>query len=357
MKIFLDDERDTPSGWVRAYWPDEVIHLLKTEQVTELSLDHDLGDDNRGTGYDVVLWIEEAVITRGFNPPNIRVHSANSSARQKMEQGIKSIYQRAKIMIPKEVEKEIQQRLDVAEMDHGVKVLYAVESGSRAWGFASPNSDYDIRFIYVHPKDWYIAVDLEEKRDVIEYPIYDEIDISGWDIRKALRLFKKSNPSFVEWLLSPIVYRDDGMFAGTARDILDSEYSIEKGIYHYRSMAKTNYRGYLRKDEVPLKKYFYVLRPLLSIMWLEKYREPAPIEFAKLRQMVAKDKTLDEAITHLLERKKVALEKEVAPAIPVLNDFIQSELERLESYNETTEKGISNYSALNQLFHRTLRNQ
>jgi len=91
MKIYLDDERSTPEGWVRAYWPDEVIQLLETEDVQEVSLDHDLGDDDRGTGYDVILWIEEAVFTRGFIAPKIGVHSANSSARRKMEQGIASI--------------------------------------------------------------------------------------------------------------------------------------------------------------------------------------------------------------------------------------------------------------------------
>lgn len=91
MKVYLDDERATPPGWHRVYWPDEAIALLETGQVTELSLDHDLGDDERGTGYDVVLWIEEAVITRGFVPPAMSVHSANSSARQKMELGIAAI--------------------------------------------------------------------------------------------------------------------------------------------------------------------------------------------------------------------------------------------------------------------------
>ena len=91
MKVYLDDERETPSGWIRVYWPDEAIELLKSGKVAEISLDHDLGDDERGTGYDVVLWIEEAVISRGFVPPIIKVHSANSSARIKMELGIKSI--------------------------------------------------------------------------------------------------------------------------------------------------------------------------------------------------------------------------------------------------------------------------
>jgi len=91
MRVFLDDERRTPDGWVRVWWPDEAIALLEGGEVTELSLDHDLGDDERGTGYDVVLWIEEAVATRGFKPPVMRVHSANSSARARMEAGIAAI--------------------------------------------------------------------------------------------------------------------------------------------------------------------------------------------------------------------------------------------------------------------------
>lgn len=91
MKVYLDDDRETPSDWERVYWPDEAIDLLKTGQVTEISLDHDLGDDERGTGYDVILWIEEAVVTQGFSPPKIKVHSANPSAMLKMELGIKSI--------------------------------------------------------------------------------------------------------------------------------------------------------------------------------------------------------------------------------------------------------------------------
>lgn len=96
MKVFLDDERTAPDGWVRVYWPNEAIALLETGGVSEISLDHDLGDDARGTGYDVVLWIEEAVTTRGFMPPKIAVHSANTSARQKMELGIQAIIRHAR---------------------------------------------------------------------------------------------------------------------------------------------------------------------------------------------------------------------------------------------------------------------
>jgi hypothetical protein len=97
MKVYLDDERATPDGWTRIYWPQEAIPLLQSGKVTHISLDHDLGDDERGTGNDVVLWIEEAVFTQGFQPPIITVHSANSSARNKMELGINNIYKQANI--------------------------------------------------------------------------------------------------------------------------------------------------------------------------------------------------------------------------------------------------------------------
>ncbi|MCU7834934.1 MAG: nucleotidyltransferase domain-containing protein [gamma proteobacterium symbiont of Taylorina sp.] len=257
-------------------------------------------------------------------------------------------------MIADSVKKEILKRIRNAEIEHNVKVLYAIESGSRAWGFESPNSDYDVRFIYTHPKDWYVSVDLEEKRDVIEYDIIDEIDINGWDVRKALRLFWKSNPSFVEWLQSPIVYVDDNHFAPQARNLLDSIYSVEKGIYHYRSMARTNYRGYLKSSLVPIKKYFYVLRPLLSIMWLEKYDQPAPIVFDQLRGLVFENQELDEEISKLLQRKKTSKEKEIAPAIPIINKFIDNELNRLEKYGEKTKGQVSSISSLNDLFHEVL---
>jgi uncharacterized protein len=155
-----------------------------------------------------------------------------------------------------------------------VRTLFAVESGSRAWGFESPDSDYDVRFVYVHEPSWYQAVDLEERRDVIEYPIVDDIDLHGWDARKALRLFWKSNPAFVEWIQSPIVYLEQDAFRQKAIEALPTIYRPHNGIYHYRSMAKTNYRGYLQEPTVRLKKYFYVLRPLLAARWIN--RTPLP---------------------------------------------------------------------------------
>ncbi|MYN01260.1 nucleotidyltransferase domain-containing protein [Pseudoduganella sp. DS3] len=248
-------------------------------------------------------------------------------------------------------------RLAAAEAEHNVRILLAVESGSRAWGFASPNSDYDVRFIYAHPSNWYLAVDLEEKRDVIEYEIVDDIDLNGWDVRKALRLFHKSNPAFVEWIQSPILYRSHGGFADGTRQLLPQIYSCENGVYHYRSMAKTNYRGYLRADMVPLKKYFYVLRPLLAVRWLERYGTAAPIEFDKLLHLLEGETELLDAIAALLEKKKAAPEMGLSEPVPCLNRFIESELERLERPEVSRFQRGDVSTGLNQLFHAVLAEQ
>lgn len=258
-------------------------------------------------------------------------------------------------MIDSSIREDIQSRLKMTEKKYDVKILMAIESGSRAWGFASPNSDYDVRFIYANKPDWYLAVDLEDRRDVIEYPIVDDIDLNGWDVRKALKLFWKSNPAFVEWIQSPISYIDDGTFRDEALKLLPEIYSPEKGIYHYRSMAKTNYRGYLREEMVPLKKYFYVLRPLFSIQWLEKYGTAAPIEFEKVLSLVSDNQLLDE-IHLLLERKKVSEEKMLAPAIPVLNRYIERQLERLENIKLPKTDRSMEMVQLNELFHKVLGN-
>ncbi len=258
-------------------------------------------------------------------------------------------------MIPEEIRVEIMRRLAAVEEKEGVRILLAIESGSRAWGFASPNSDFDVRFIYARPQDWYLAVDLEDKRDVIEYPIVDDIDLNGWDVRKALQLFWRSNPAVIEWIKSPINYIDKGDFKAGMQELLDSVYTLEKGIYHYRSMAKTNYRGYLMAEMVPLKKYFYVLRPLLATRWIETYRTAPPIEFSALLHLLPKEDGLLEEIQGLLERKKVALEKELAPRIDKLNAFIEAELARLESFSVEKEEKAGGMEQLNGLFRQMVR--
>ena len=234
-------------------------------------------------------------------------------------------------MIAEDVRAEILRRISAAEREHGVRVILAVESGSRAWGFESPNSDYDARFIYVHEPDWYLSIDPEARRDVVEYPIVDEIDLNGWDVRKALRLFARSNPTFVEWIQSPIVYIERGGFAAAARRLLPDVYSCARGIHHYRSMARTTFRNHLKADPVSLKKYFYVLRPLLSVRWLERYSAPAPIEFRKLLPLIDGEPALAADIDRLLETKRAASQAGLLRPVASIHAFIERELERLET--------------------------
>ena len=233
-------------------------------------------------------------------------------------------------VIPVDVRAEIVRRLELAEREHGVKILLAIESGSRAWGFWSPNSDFDVRFIYVRPRDWYLSVDLEDKRDVIEYPIVDDIDMNGWDLRKALRLFLRSNPAFVEWIQSPITYVESGPFRDAIRALLPVVFSPERGRHHYRSMAKANYRDFLRADLVPLKKYFYVLRPVLARRWIDRFQSAAPIEFERLLAMIEGEAEILGSIATLLEKKRAAPELGLAERVDVLNAFIESEIERAD---------------------------
>ena len=256
-------------------------------------------------------------------------------------------------MIRAPVREEILRRIHAAETEHRVRVLLAVESGSRAWGFESPNSDFDARFIYVHNRDWYLSID--DKRDVIEYPIVDDIDLNGWELRKALRLFRSSNPAFVEWIQSPIIYLERGPFAMMCRNLLPDVYSCVRGVHHYRSMAKTNYRGYLRESMVPLKKYFYVLRPLLSVRWLEAYGKPAPIEFGKLLHLIESKRELTSAIHDLLASKRAAPEMGLSPQVPSIQSFIEVELERLENlHQEPWQAAPEATERLNDLFVRCL---
>lgn len=257
-------------------------------------------------------------------------------------------------MISLEIRDEILKRLKRIEEIENVRIVLAIESGSRAWGFESPNSDYDVRFIYIRSSDWYVSVDLEEKRDVLEYGIIDDIDLNGWDLRKALRLFWKSNPSFIEWIQSPIKYIEKGCFAEESRKLLPTVYSCENGIYHYRSMAKTNYKGYLLSEKVSLKKYFYVLRPLLSVRWIEKYGIAAPIEFSKLLHLISDQSNLISEINVLLQKKLSSPEMGMSDPIPCINKFIENELNRLEVLNPQRSFREEPLPMLNSLFHKVL---
>ncbi|HSH03499.1 MAG TPA: nucleotidyltransferase domain-containing protein [Anaerolineae bacterium] len=223
----------------------------------------------------------------------------------------------------------IKQHLVEIEKEHDVKILYACESGSRAWGFPSADSDYDVRFIYAHRRDWYLSIRVERKRDVIELPINDSLDISGWDIRKTLNLFAKTNPPLYEWLDSPIVYAEDYPTAGALRALIPEFYNPIACSYHYHHMADGNYRSYMQGEEVWIKKYFYILRPLLAIRWIEAGRGVAPTPFGELVAQAELAPALERAIGALIAAKKEGAELDRGPRIPVISDFIDAEMARL----------------------------
>lgn len=250
---------------------------------------------------------------------------------------------------------EIKKRLDAIEREESVLVLLAVESGSRAWGFSSTDSDFDVRFVYVHRPDWYLSIDLEELRDVIERPIQDDIDLSGWDVRKALRLFRKSNPPLLEWLQCGIVYRECHSFAKRLRGLLPAFYSPRASFFHYLHMAHGNIREYLKGDVVWRKKYFCVLRPLLAMRWIDQGLGPVPIEFGRLVDATVADPTVRRAIDDLISAKLAVVELDRGPRIPAIGDFIEREMARLEESGAERPSPAPPIEALNDLFRSTLQ--
>jgi len=221
---------------------------------------------------------------------------------------------------------KVQRQLNDVERRYGVRVLYACESGSRGWGFASPDSDYDVRFLYVHSLEWYLRVDAQ--RDVIELPIDDELDVCGWEWRKALGLLKGANPTLIEWLDSPVVYRQDDATVQALKKLIPHWFSPVRARWHYYSMARKNFRGYLQGEQVRLKKYFYVLRPLLAVRWVEAGKGVPPMRVDELLAGSELEMGLRAEIDELLERKQRAGEAENGPRRPLLHAFIQSELLR-----------------------------
>ena len=158
----------------------------------------------------------------------------------------------------------------------------------------------------------------------------------------------------LEWLQSPVIYLKHGAFAAEARALVKAIYAMERGIYHYRNMARANYRGYLKDQIVPLKKYFYALRPLLAIKWIERYRKPAPVEFGKLKQLIPAGSNLDIEISKLLARRRNSREQELTPAVPELNTFIETELARLKNMPAPKTTARSHRESLNSLFRKNL---
>jgi uncharacterized protein len=248
---------------------------------------------------------------------------------------------------------QIAKELMRLEQQHEIKILYAVESGSRAWGFASTDSDWDVRFIYIHTPEWYLSVD--EKKDSLEEILPNDVDLAGWELRKALKLFRKSNPPLLEWLRSPIVYLHSYSSIENLR-LLSNEYFNPKScMSHYLHMGERNFFEYLQSDIVRTKKYFYVLRPILACQWIERTNSMAPMEFKILLDAELKESPLRLAIEKLLDRKRKGEELNEEPKIAIINEFLD---EKINYFNHLLKQSGSSIqpdtNKLNELFRKTL---
>lgn len=252
------------------------------------------------------------------------------------------------------MKEKIIKKLREMEKENNIWILLAVESGSRAWGFASPDSDYDVRFIYARPKEEYLRLD--EVRDVIELPIHDELDINGWDLRKTLRLLYRSNPTLFEWFFSPIVYMETP-FAVQLRQIMREYFSEKKSLYHYISMAEGNYREYLKGEMVRAKKYFYVLRPALACQWILVKRTPPPILFSELAAAMLPSKLKGE-VDRLLRLKMDLPEIGQIPRVEVLNAFLDKQINEIKAILAAMLEGENKgWEALDKLFLATISSE
>lgn len=241
----------------------------------------------------------------------------------------------------------ICEKLKTIERQFNVRILYACESGSRAWGFASQDSDYDVRFIYAHKMDDYLSID--EQRDVIELPINDMLDINGWELRKALRLFRRSNVALYEWLQSPIVYVQNEALVQDLKLLMSVYFSARAGIHHYLSMAKGVFKDELSGEKVRLKKYFYALRPVLAATWIAHVKSVPPMDFISLRKLMPKP--FESIINDLLVLKANADEKFVINKCSELNTFIDERIQGCECLVPEASQP-TDYIRLNELFRK-----
>lgn len=229
------------------------------------------------------------------------------------------------------MEKKILEKLKQVEQEKNVEILYAVESGSRAWGFASPDSDYDIRFIYKHELNYYLS--LWEQTDVIEFMTEEDLDGSGWDLRKTLKLLSKSNAPLLEWLFSPVVYFENEAFVTQMRRLAQECFSPVACLHHYLGTTK-NFMDVCQAEEVKLKSYFYALRTALAGKWIIEHNSFPPVDFMELLPIAPQN--IQEKVKELMTIKAKQDEKYLHPKEVLITDFLMETVK----FNQENANGL-----------------
>lgn len=245
---------------------------------------------------------------------------------------------------------EIQKKLKQIEQDYQVVILLAVESGSRAWGFPSKDSDYDVRFIYAHTRDWYLSV--FEKRDVIELPIDPVFDINGWDLKKALQLLRRSNPALLEWLTAPIIYQQHPAIE-PLKQFSTTAFLPLSSCSHYLSMAKNNFAKSKQHNQVRIKSYLYSLRAVLCCHWVIDHNTQPPMLFVELLNEYLPTGELRELIDHFLEIKQRSKEQNTVDKSLLLESYLEQQQQSLATKLPSNPKA-ENVELFDDVFRKTL---
>lgn len=245
------------------------------------------------------------------------------------------------------MKKKILDKLAQIERDRNIEILFAVESGSRAWGFASPDSDYDIRFVYKRKLDDYLS--LWDSKDTIQFMTEDDLDGSGWDLKKATLLLAKSNASFLGWLFSPIVYINKGDTLEKMKKLAVDNFNPVSGFYHYHSMNKGFYEQLvLGNGEMNLKAYFYAARTSFCANWILRFGSIPPVEFRELYGLFEKDEA--QLLEELIEKKASIGESETAKIDRQLMELIKRTVVENMEEKDSVENRKGNSQEFNEFF-------
>ncbi|MFS0782670.1 DNA polymerase beta superfamily protein [Bacillus sp. 1P06AnD] len=251
----------------------------------------------------------------------------------------------------------IVETLHQAESAYNIRVLYACESGSRVWGTHTEQSDYDVRFIYIHPREVYLSIDpvgIGRKRDVIELPKRQNLDIYGWDLTKSLRLLRKSNPSILEWIHSPIIYMQaSNDIYGQLKKVAEDIFSPVPCLHHYVNMAQKNYHDCQHSSTFNKKKWIYAVRSMLLALWTEKNHTFPPFSAHSLLDQFIGAGTIKEKMSSMLLNGTLEEHLDIAQQ---LGPFLDQEIKRLQHYSRNYKENVhaDMTERMDQLFRTTL---
>lgn len=243
----------------------------------------------------------------------------------------------------------IHDALKQVETKYQVKILYACETGSRAWGFPSPDSDYDVRFIYRHERDWYLS--LSDRKDTIEF-MDGDLDVTGWDLRKCLKLLKKSNGPLIERFQSPVVYFTEEAFVHEFNLLIEAYYSPTAAFYHHYSLAQKFWEELKEKNEIKLKAYFYLIRSLLSYNWIVRNKTVLPMHIEGLMKYI--DKGNAEALRKLIALKATVGESYLYPKSEAMQTLVTDLFSFIKPSKDNLGVNNQDYALLNNFFLKTL---